>query len=116
MGQPQTQIVFSSVKLHSIKYCCQNSYCFIFKMSKSNVLVAIFLVSVAAVAAVIVQRDPFVRLIPADVLRDYRGGCFASTQCKVLSPTKPGHLILFVGLQDALLLKVTSKSGKASIK
>ena len=38
-------------------------------MAKSNVLVAIFLVSVAAVTAVIVQRDPFVRLIPADVLR-----------------------------------------------
>ena len=38
-------------------------------MAKSNVLVAIFLVTVAAVCAVVVQRDPFVRLIPADVLR-----------------------------------------------
>ena len=38
-------------------------------MAKSNVLVAIFVVSVAAVASLIVQRDPFVRLIPADVLR-----------------------------------------------
>ena len=38
-------------------------------MAKYNVLVAIVVVSVAAVAAVVVQRDPFVRLIPADVLR-----------------------------------------------
>ena len=38
-------------------------------MAQSNVLVAIFLVTVAAVAAVVVQRAPFVRLIPADVLR-----------------------------------------------
>ena len=38
-------------------------------MAQSNVLVAIFIVTVAAVTAVVVQRDPFVRLIPADVLR-----------------------------------------------
>ena len=38
-------------------------------MARSNVLVAIFIVTVAAVAAVVVQRDPFVRLIPADILR-----------------------------------------------
>ena len=38
-------------------------------MAQSNVLVAVFIVTVAAVAAVVVQRDPFVRLIPADVLR-----------------------------------------------
>ena len=38
-------------------------------MANSQVLVAIFVVSVAAVASLIVQRDPFVRLIPADVLR-----------------------------------------------
>jgi hypothetical protein len=38
-------------------------------MARINVLVAIFIVTVAAVAAVVVQRDPFVRLIPADILR-----------------------------------------------
>ena len=45
-------------------------------MAKSNVLAAIFVVSVAAVASVIVQRDPFVRLIPADVLRGNIGELF----------------------------------------
>lgn len=85
-------------------------------MAKSNVLVAIFLVSVAAVAAVIVQRDPFVRLIPADVLRDYRGGCFASTQCKVFEPNQTWPLNPFCGSARCVALKVTSKSGKTSIK
>jgi len=85
-------------------------------MAKSNVLVAIFLVSVAAVTAVIVQRDPFVRLIPADVLRDYRSGCFASTQCKVFKPNDTWPLSPFCGRSRCVALKVTSKSGKDSIK
>ena len=45
-------------------------------MAKNQVLVAIFVVSVAAVASLIVQRDPFVRLIPADVLRGKNGYLF----------------------------------------
>ena len=38
-------------------------------MTKYNVLLPIFLVSAAAVTAVIVQNTPSTRLIPADVLR-----------------------------------------------
>merc|ERR1712133_211984 len=70
----------------------------------------------AAVAAVVVQRDPFVRLIPADVLRDYRSGCFASTQCKVFKPNETWPLAPFCGRSRCVALKVTSKSGKESIK
>jgi len=85
-------------------------------MAQSNVLVAVFIVTVAAVAAVVVQRDPFVRLIPADVLRDYRSGCFASTQCKVFKPNETWPLAPFCGRSRCVALKVTSKSGKESIK
>merc|ERR1712165_561696 len=107
---------FTSVKLHFINTVA-NTYKFEYKiMAQSNVLVAIFLVTVAAVAAVVVQRDPFVRLIPADVLRDYRSGCFASTQCKVFKPNETWPLTPFCGRSRCVALKVTSKSGKESIK
>jgi len=80
-------------------------------MARSNVLVAIFIVTVAAVAAVVVQRDPFVRLIPADILRDYRSGCFASTQCKVFQPNETWPLSPFCGRSRCVAFKVPSKTG-----
>merc|ERR1739848_412925 len=123
----QTQIVFSSVKLHSVKAVgnsliilhiinCRTFLFYIYqylqyKMARSNVLVAIFIVTVAANAAVDVQRDPFVRLIPADILRDYRSGCFASTQCKVFKPNETWPLTPFCGRARCVAFKVPSKTG-----
>merc|ERR1712064_70336 len=64
------------------------------KMAQSNVLVAIFLVTVAA-----------------DVLRDYRSGCFASTQCKVFKPNETWPLTPFCGRSRCVAFKVPSKTG-----
>ncbi|XP_017761010.1 PREDICTED: uncharacterized protein LOC108551382 [Eufriesea mexicana] len=39
----------------------------------------------------------FRRLIPADVLRDFPGTCFASTKCATFEPTKSWDLTPFCG-------------------
>jgi hypothetical protein len=39
----------------------------------------------------------FRRLIPADVLRDFPGMCFASTKCATIEPTKSWELAPFCG-------------------
>ncbi|KAK7864469.1 hypothetical protein R5R35_011700 [Gryllus longicercus] len=62
--------------------------------------------SVAAFAAVLVfgadEKDgerpkTFQRLIPADVLRDFPGMCFASTRCATIQPGKTWDLTPFCG-------------------
>merc|ERR1711931_144696 len=47
--------------------------------------------------AVKLEIKPFKRLIPADVLRDFRDSCFASTQCKVYGPGEGWSLAPFCG-------------------
>ncbi|XP_012281004.1 uncharacterized protein LOC105700038 [Orussus abietinus] len=64
------------------------------------------LVAVALIAAVVFAAEPakeeerpktFRRLIPADVLRDFPGVCFASTKCATVEPGKSWELSPFCG-------------------
>ncbi|KOC60823.1 hypothetical protein WH47_05601 [Habropoda laboriosa] len=45
----------------------------------------------------------FRRLIPADVLRDFPGMCFASTKCATFEPTKSWDLTPFCGRSTCVL-------------
>jgi len=83
-------------------------------MTKYNVLLPIFLVSAAAVTAVIVQNTPSTRLIPADVLRDYRSNCFAATQCKVYEVGDTWPLTPYCGESRCVNIKSTNqRTGKS---
>jgi len=63
---------------------------------KQSTSLAILLVLPAALA-VKLDPKPFKRLIPADVLRDFRDSCFASTQCKVYANQENWSLEPFCG-------------------
>jgi len=56
-------------------------------------------------SAVILEREPFKRLIPADILRDFRSSCFASTNCKVYNPGQTWTLAPFCGESKCVKLK-----------
>ncbi|XP_011697851.1 PREDICTED: uncharacterized protein LOC105455873 [Wasmannia auropunctata] len=62
---------------------------------------ALLCVAVAFVATQGAQEQErpktFRRLIPADVLRDFPGMCFASTKCATIEPTKSWELAPFCG-------------------
>ncbi|XP_012221251.1 uncharacterized protein [Linepithema humile] len=65
-------------------------------------LVLEFVLLCTAVAFVVAQEaqerpKTFRRLIPADVLRDFPGMCFASTKCATIEPTKTWELSPFCG-------------------
>merc|ERR1712211_136059 len=60
---------------------------------------------VAATSAVQLERKPFKRLIPADVLRDFRDSCFASTKCKVFGNQETWSLAPFCGQSKCVKLK-----------
>jgi len=77
---------------------------------KNQVLLLVSVVSLAAVAAVIIDSKPFIRLIPADVLRDHRQHCFASTLCQLFKPNQTWSLDPFCGRARCVALK--DKSGK----
>ncbi|XP_039967974.1 uncharacterized protein LOC126765757 [Bactrocera neohumeralis] len=47
------------------------------------------------------------RLIPADVLRDFPGMCFASTRCATVEPTKTWELTPFCGRSTCVLNEET---------
>ncbi|KAL1117650.1 hypothetical protein AAG570_003965 [Ranatra chinensis] len=60
----------------------------------------------------------FKRLIPADVLRDFPGMCFASTRCATIEPTQSWDLTPFCGRstcvraeQDNRLLELVEDCG-----
>eukprot|EP00091_Calanus_sinicus_P025317 TRINITY_DN95_c0_g1_i2.p1 TRINITY_DN95_c0_g1~~TRINITY_DN95_c0_g1_i2.p1 ORF type:complete len:150 (-),score=27.63 TRINITY_DN95_c0_g1_i2:86-535(-) len=55
--------------------------------------------------AVQLELKPFKRLIPADVLRDFRDSCFASTQCKVYGPGETWSLAPFCGASKCVKLE-----------
>merc|ERR1712117_840798 len=65
---------------------------------------AILFVACSAMA-VKLEIKPFKRLIPADVLRDFRDSCFASTQCKVHSPGEGWSLAPFCGASKCVKLE-----------
>ncbi|KAL2713914.1 uncharacterized protein V1478_016471 [Vespula squamosa] len=67
-------------------------------------LIALFCLTVAVVLAASEEekKEPerpktFRRLIPADVLRDFPGMCFASTRCATIEPNKTWELSPFCG-------------------
>ncbi|XP_046382656.1 uncharacterized protein LOC124153498 [Ischnura elegans] len=49
------------------------------------------------------------RLIPADVLRDFPGLCFASTRCATIEPGKSWDLTPFCGRSTCILDKETNR-------
>merc|ERR1711981_535133 len=55
--------------------------------------------------AVKLDIKPFKRLIPADVLRDFRDSCFASTKCKVYAPGEGWSLAPFCGASKCVKLE-----------
>merc|ERR1712038_37774 len=55
--------------------------------------------------AVKLEIKPFKRLIPADVLRDFRDSCFASTKCKVFGNQETWSLAPFCGQSKCVKLK-----------
>merc|ERR1712186_131515 len=56
-------------------------------------------------SAVQLEIKPFKRLIPADVLRDFRSSCFASTKCKVYAPGEGWPLSPFCGASKCVKLE-----------
>merc|ERR1711970_717633 len=59
----------------------------------------------AGAFSVRLDKPPFKRLIPADVLRDFRDSCFASTQCKVYGPGEGWSLAPFCGSSKCVKLE-----------
>ncbi|XP_076162772.1 uncharacterized protein LOC143144342 [Ptiloglossa arizonensis] len=71
-------------------------------------LVPILLLVVAVVFAAEEKKEEerpktFRRLIPADVLRDFPGVCFAATKCQTIEPTKTWDLTPFCGRSTCVL-------------
>merc|ERR1739838_701127 len=66
---------------------------------------ATLLLVLPATLAVQLERKPFKRLIPADVLRDFRDSCFASTKCKVYAADETWSLAPFCGQSKCVKLK-----------
>merc|ERR1711874_95830 len=62
-------------------------------------------VSACSALAVKLPLKPFKRLIPADVLRDFRDSCFESTQCKVYGPGEKWSLAPFCGASKCVKLE-----------
>merc|ERR1711928_61715 len=83
-----------ALRLQSISEC---------EMAGLKVFLA--LCCIAATSAVQLERKPFKRLIPADVLRDFRDSCFASTKCKVFANQETWSLAPFRGQSKCVKLK-----------
>lgn len=65
---------------------------------KYLVVFAVFALALAAEEAKEEERPKtFRRLIPADVLRDFPGMCFASTRCATVEPSQTWDLAPFCG-------------------
>merc|ERR1712106_61713 len=84
-----------ALRLQSISDC---------EMAGLKVFLALCCV-LAAASAVQLERKPFKRLIPADVLRDFRDSCFASTKCKVFANQEIWSLAPFCGQSKCVKLK-----------
>jgi len=59
----------------------------------------------AVTSAMLFRQEPFKRLIPADVLRDTRNRCFASTQCQFYKPNDTWSLAPFCGRSRCVALR-----------
>merc|ERR1711971_1046875 len=65
----------------------------------------VLLFAASTTLAVKLDIKPFQRLIPADVLRDFRDSCFASTKCKVYGPGEGWSLAPFCGASKCVKLE-----------
>jgi len=72
-----------------------------------NQILLISVVCLGVAAAVIVNSDPFVRLIPADVLRDFPGRCYSWTSGKWYNPNDTWSLKPFCGSARCVALRNT---------
>jgi len=75
--------------------------------NNSNRLLLISVVCLGVAAAVIVNSDPFIRLIPADVLRDFPGRCYSWTSGKWYNPNDTWSLKPFCGASRCVALRNT---------
>merc|ERR1712029_380049 len=75
--------------------------------NNSNRLLLISVVCLGVAAAVIVNSEPFVRLIPADVLRDFPGRCYSWTSGKWFNPNDTWSLKPFSGKARCVALRNT---------
>ena len=73
----------------------------------NNRVLLISVVCLGVAAAVIVNSDPFVRLIPADVLRDFPNRCYSWTSGKWFSPNDTWSLKPFCGAARCVALRNT---------
>ncbi|KAK2725579.1 U-scoloptoxin(16)-Sm2a-like [Artemia franciscana] len=55
-----------------------------------------------AVVAVAIAQQPSTRVLPADVLRDFPGVCFASTSCKTHKVGEKWSLAPFCGISECI--------------
>jgi len=78
------------------------------KMNTQNQRVLFLsVVCLGVAAAVIVNSEPFVRLIPADVLRDFPGRCYSWTSGKWYNPNDTWSLKPFCGKARCVALRNT---------
>merc|ERR1711902_54469 len=78
------------------------------KMNTQNQRVLLLsVVCLGVAAAVIVNSEPFVRLIPADVLRDFPGRCYSWTSGKWFNPNDTWSLKPFCGKARCVALRNT---------
>jgi len=76
-------------------------------MSIQNRVLLISVVCLGVTAAIIVNSEPFVRLIPADVLRDFPGRCYSWTSGKWFNPNDTWSLKPFCGKARCVALRNT---------
>merc|ERR1712025_573524 len=78
------------------------------KMNTQNQRVLLLsVVCLGVAAAVIVNSEPIVRLIPADVLRDFPGRCYSWTSGKWYNPNDTWSLKPFCGKARCVALRNT---------
>merc|ERR1712113_1380250 len=76
-------------------------------LSQRQVVTLICAVSLGIAVAELIKSDPLVRLIPADVLRDFPGKCYSWTSQKWYAPNDTWSLKPFCGKARCVALRNT---------
>merc|ERR1711976_805241 len=76
-------------------------------LSQRQVVTLICAVSLGIAVAELIKSDPLVRLIPADVLRDFPGRCYSWTSGKWYNPNDTWSLKPFCGKARCVALRNT---------
>jgi len=69
------------------------------------------LLAVGVCNAEILEPKASVRVLPADVLRDFNGTCFAATQCRIFNVGESWELTPFCGISKCVRVIVKSGPG-----